>query len=123
MPKGSKPGERRGGRQKGTPNRKNASLIKAVEVSGITPLEYLLHVMRAPIPEDASALVQVALINQRFEAAKAAAPYVHPRLAAVQVSGEIEHQHVARMPAVEEGADTWAKRYAPTSLPAPSGRQ
>lgn len=86
--RGSKPGERRGGRKKGTQNKKNAAVIAAVEESGITPLDYMLNVMRAPIPEGVEPEVKVAMIGQRFEAAKAAAPYVHPRLTAVEHTGK-----------------------------------
>lgn len=55
---------------------------------GITPLEYMLRVMRDPIPETDEPLVKVHKLNQRFEAAKAAAPYVHPRLQSHEVSGK-----------------------------------
>lgn len=54
---------------------------------GITPLEYMLQVMRAE-PSDALDDRELAMaVNLRFEAAKAAAPYIHPRLAAVEHSG------------------------------------
>lgn len=49
--------------------------MRAAE-QGITPLEYLIHVMREGEDE-----------KLRFEAAKAAAPYVHPRLAAIEHTG------------------------------------
>lgn len=46
MPRGSKPGERRGGRQRGTPNKKtalrNAALAAAAANPEILPLEFLL---------------------------------------------------------------------------------
>jgi hypothetical protein len=50
MPKGSKPGERRGGRQRGTPNKK--TLLRNAEIKAIsgkpdlTPLDYFLGVMQ-----------------------------------------------------------------------------
>jgi hypothetical protein len=81
---GAKPGERRGGRQKGTPNKKNAATIAAIAKAGVTPLEYMLDVMRKPLPKDASAEVKASIVSMQFEAAKAAAPYVHPRLSAVE---------------------------------------
>lgn len=48
---------------------------------GLTPLDYMLSVLR---DEEADAAA-------RFEAAKAAAPYIHPRLSAIDanVKGEI----------------------------------
>ena len=45
---------------------------------GITPLDYMLQVMRDESAEPA----------KRLDAAKAAAPYVHPRLASVAVGNQ-----------------------------------
>jgi len=75
MPRGASPGERRGGRQRGTPNKRTQEQIARVRETGITPLEYLLQVMR---DEQSPAAL-------RLDAATRAAPYVHPRLAAVDV--------------------------------------
>ncbi len=67
---GRRPGA---GRPKGARNKKTAAVIAAIEASGTTPLDFMLDVMRNPaLP-----------ICDRFEAAKAAAPYVHPRLASL----------------------------------------
>ena len=71
-------GKKSGGRQKGTPNKATAQRQREVAASGEVPLEYLLKVMR---DEHAS-------LEARFEAAKAAAPYVHPKLASVEHAGE-----------------------------------
>lgn len=83
---GARPGS---GRKKGSPNKKTAALVAAVEASGITPLDYMLDLMR-----DGSQPPDI-----RFEAAKAAAPYVHPKLAAVEHTGKdgepIEHRVTA----------------------------
>ena len=54
---------------------------------GITPLEYMLQVMRTEPSADMDARDLLQAITMRFEAAKAAAPYIHPRLAAVEHSG------------------------------------
>lgn len=87
--RGSQPGERRGGRKKGVPNKRTAELVARVESSGLTPLDYLLQVMRDESLDRAT----------RVDAAKAAAPYVNPRLqpidpktgsAAIQFAGRIE---------------------------------
>jgi hypothetical protein len=66
MPRGSKPGERRGGRQKGTPNKSTA--LKKVALSAasadptITPLQFLLGVMRDPkAPTD----LRIRLLERR----------------------------------------------------------
>ena len=52
MPRGSRPGERRGGRQRGTPNKKtvlrNAAISAAAAGSNLSPLDLLLGLMREP---------------------------------------------------------------------------
>ena len=70
-----KGGKRLGaGRKKGVPNRASVAREAAVAASGLTPLEYMLRTMR-----DASKPLAL-----RLDMAKAAAPYVHPRLASVE---------------------------------------
>lgn len=67
-----------GGRAKGTPNKATANKAAAIAQSGKTPLDYMLGVMRnAKQPDDI-----------RLDAAKSAAPYVHPKLAAVEMTGQ-----------------------------------
>jgi hypothetical protein len=73
MPRGSKPGERRGGRQRGTPNKKtalrNAAIGAAVDPN-ISPRDFMLGLMRnCDLP-----------LADRFTAAQAALPLVHPKL-------------------------------------------
>src|SRR3972149_3492901 len=70
-------GKKTGGRQKGVPNKVTAARRQELTESGLTPLGYMLSLLR---DEQQSP-------DMRFEAAKAAARYVHPRLATVQVSG------------------------------------
>lgn len=55
-----------------------AERLAAIEASGATPLDYMLQVMRDDSVEPA----------KRLDAAKAAAPYVHPRLASVALGNE-----------------------------------
>jgi hypothetical protein len=92
-----------GGRKKGTPNKATAERQALVAATGKTPLEIMLEnarwaydkalkltaLLSGPNPpqgEEASALMQEILkfrdVAQRY--ASAAAPYVHPRLAAIQ---------------------------------------
>ena len=68
-------GKKTGGRRKGTPNRRSAKLRAEMAASGEMPLDHLLRVMRSPTESPA----------MRFQAAKAAAVYCHPQLAAVAV--------------------------------------
>jgi hypothetical protein len=70
-------GRKTGGRQKGSPNKATAAKAAAVAASGLTPLDYLLEVLR-----EANNPLAV-----RLEAAARAAPYVHPRLASVEHTG------------------------------------
>ncbi len=77
----------RGGKRSGA-GRKKGSVTKATvyrqemlaraAADGLTPLEFMLNVLRD----------EEKPFDDRFEAAKAAAPYVHPRLAAVEHSGD-----------------------------------
>jgi hypothetical protein len=73
MPRGSKPGERRGGRQRGTPNKKtalrNAAIGTAVDPN-ISPRDFMLGLMRN---------CDLPLVD-RFTAAQAALPLLHPKL-------------------------------------------
>jgi len=66
------------GRKAGSINKVSARKRAEIEASGLTPLDYMLTVMRS---EEAPA-------DRRDEMAKAAAPYVHPKLAAVEHSGK-----------------------------------
>lgn len=71
---GNRPGA---GRKAGTPNKASIERQKKVAATGITPLDYMLKVMRNPKADD----------SRRDEMAKAAAPYVHPKLASMQHTG------------------------------------
>jgi hypothetical protein len=73
MSRGSKPGERRGGRKKGTPNKKtvlkNALICAATASPNTSPLDFMLDLMRDP----------KAPTDLRLEMAVAAAPFVHSK--------------------------------------------
>lgn len=75
---GSAPGERRGGRAKGTKNKRTAAVEAAIAASGLTPLEYMLSVLNNA--ENSLAV--------RMDAAKGAAPYVHAKLSSIDVGGK-----------------------------------
>ena len=76
-------GRKTGGRQKGTPNKATTKQAEEIRKSGLTPLQYLMRIVRNPKKDEAV----------RIEAAKAAAPYVHPRLQAVEHSGDLTIKH------------------------------
>lgn len=46
-----------------------------------------------------------------------------PDLASMDHTGEVTHQHVARLPDVEPNSEEWLKKYAPRTLPSPQQRQ
>ena len=58
------------GRPPGALNKRTQDTVAQIEESGLTPLDYLLSVMRDTGKPD----------NERIDAAKAAAPFVHARL-------------------------------------------
>ena len=73
----SRGGKRAGaGRKKGEPNRRTVETQAMAQQTGITPLEYMLDVMRNSSDE-----------RMRMAAATAAAPYVHAKLSSVELSG------------------------------------
>lgn len=92
---------RKGGRQKGTPNKKTAAQIAAVRSSGITPLEFMLKTMRKRAPRNATPAQLAAHAALTQQAARDAAPYVHARLSAVQVSGGLKLNHESALDELE----------------------
>jgi hypothetical protein len=82
-------GARKGaGRKPGAATRKTREIADAATAEGITPLEFMLHVMRSEPIEGLEPQHQLKAQEMRFEAAKAAAPYMHPRLAAIEHTGK-----------------------------------
>lgn len=80
-------GARKGaGRKPGSATKKTREIAERAMADGVTPLEFMLAIMRDGAQHE-DPKVQVARDAMRFEAAKAAAPYIHPRLAAVEHSG------------------------------------
>ena len=83
MPRGSAPGERRGGRKPGTVNKATAIRVVAAR-QGLalaerferTPLDVILTAMAGGADAD-------QITDRQLQCAIAAAPYVHPKLSAV----------------------------------------
>lgn len=75
------------GRKKGTPNKASAKREAKLAKSGLMPLDYMLKVLREKSSTE----------EQKAWAAIAAAPYCHPKLAAIFKSGPgggpIPHEH------------------------------
>lgn len=125
MPRGGKrPGA---GRPKGAISKSTRAIKEAAEAGGVTPLEVMLTNMRFFHAEAETMLVKaaglkpgdeaVAAVKAIFstrhaaqECAKDAAPYLHPRLTAVEHSGgmKLEHQAVDAPP--KETREEWLAR-------------
>ncbi len=88
--RGSAKGERRGGRQRGTPNKRTRELARAqAEASekitaalGATAFEGDAHALLVSVYKDAAQPTEL-----RVTAAKAALPFEKPRLASTELSG------------------------------------
>jgi hypothetical protein len=75
MKGGKRPGA---GRKRGSKNTRTSELARKAAAEGITPLEYMLQRMRDETAEPA----------HRDDMAKAAAPYIHPKLANIEHTGK-----------------------------------
>jgi len=85
------------GRKKGSHGKLTKAVREKALQTGDSPLDVLLSIMRQPEPvREAGESVVTFLaryklwIEYRFEAAKAAAPYIHPRSQAVEPTGKAE---------------------------------
>jgi len=101
-------GFKTGGRQMGTPNRATSDMRMAIAESGETPLEYMIGVMRDETVEP----------SRRDDMARAAAPYLHPRLSAVSQVNETNTQFVIRAPAQMKSSEEWLAKHRPKSFDA-----
>jgi hypothetical protein len=83
---GSLPGERRGGRQKGTPNKRTearaAFQAGRLDVSGASPLDIILGAARAAWAEAhrTDGVIDLRMARVAADIAKDAAPYLHSKL-------------------------------------------
>jgi hypothetical protein len=77
-------GKRQGaGRKVGAITTRTRELADKALSQGISPLDYMLGILRNETETQAN----------RMWAAEKAAPYLHPKLAAVEHSGEVGHTH------------------------------
>lgn len=68
------------GRPKGRRSRKTEERLSKIESSGLTPLDYMLTILRDTEQDQAV----------RLDAAKSAAPYIHPKLATTVLKGDAD---------------------------------
>jgi hypothetical protein len=88
---GARPGA---GRKKGTLTKRTQEIVASAAAEGETPLEYMLRVMRTS--DDSKRKDAMAI---------AAAPFVHPRLAAVEHSGGMTMSYEDKLTALEQDLD------------------
>jgi hypothetical protein len=107
-------GKRTGaGRKAGAATKKTRAIADKAAAEGITPLEVMLRTMRTLLefsgmeafpPEE-----RLKMMLEASAVAKDAAPYVHPRLQAIEHSGGIEvrsaEQELAEMDEIEPPAE------------------
>ena len=75
----------------GAPNTESARIRDEIAFAGLTPLEFMLRVMRDEGADEA----------KRLDAAKAAAPYVHPRLNATTLDAKVGVSHEDWLDAIQ----------------------
>jgi hypothetical protein len=85
------------GRKRSGANRLDAEARQQAMKTGLTPLEFMLTILRNPANSDAV----------RMEAAKAAAPYVHARLAHIESQTALTVSFVARLPSPAASVEAW----------------
>lgn len=73
---GARPGS---GRKPGATNKRTVEMLETARANGIMPLDYLLSIMRNSKQEE----------DVRMDAAKAAAPYLHPKLSSVEMNAKV----------------------------------
>lgn len=103
---GARPGA---GRKAGSATKRTRQIADAAAAEGITPLEFMLRIMRSAPPDEATALEKATWLGMQFEAAKQAAPYVHPKLSSVSsqatVNGTMALRIVSEFPDADDVAD------------------
>jgi hypothetical protein len=78
MPRGAKLGERRGGRQKGTPNKRTIAVAEKLEALGCDPIQQMGQI----------AIDERVEVNVRVQVLKELCQYIAPKRKAVEVTGE-----------------------------------
>lgn len=76
-------GVKTGGRKKGSLNKATAQQRDEALAAGLTPLEYMLAVLRDTSQPS----------ERRDDMARAAAPYIHPKLTSVEGNLNLTHRH------------------------------
>ena len=106
-------GARQGaGRKPGSVNRRNAEVIAEAVEAGITPVEFMLGIMR---DEDADP-------KRREWAAEKAAPYLHPRPAPLERTVEIDLPDTSTVAGIDQALDIIIKAIGASELSPAEGQ-
>lgn len=107
------------GRKKGTRNKNITMQQLHAELmdSGISPIEYLMSIVRAPVPPALQAQIDKGNLSRdvinalmiwdarRLEAAKIAAPYCHAKVAPISADGDAIQPVTLHITGLSGGAD------------------
>lgn len=104
---GARPGA---GRPKGVPNKKTAAFLEGARAQGQLPHEFLLAVSRGEKFGN-----HEPTFLERIDAAKAAAQFYAPRLAATELSGEVTQRTISAEPMSD---DEWERQHGSGMAPA-----
>ena len=105
----SKGGARAGaGRKPGSKTALTRDAAERLAKEGKLPLEVMVETMRS-LWNDGKKL-------EACQIAEKAAPYMHPRLAAVEHSGELEVSRVVRVPDQSKTTAEWARTHVPAHM-------
>lgn len=85
MSRGAKPGERRGGRQKGTPNKATVSVQEKLDKIGLDPIESMARLVKDEMALGLECMDKTLVKDLLKELAQ----YVAPKRKAVEVAAEI----------------------------------
>lgn len=89
-------GFKTGGRKKGSVNKVTQIAREKIIASGLTPLEYMLGILRN----------SSSTKEERFAAAKEAAPYVHAKLSSIEGNLNVTHTHEDAIAELEAAVET-----------------
>lgn len=97
-------GLKTGGRKRGTPNKRTQEVVARLEKLKCDPIEGMAKIaMDVNNPPELRGRMYAEL-----------AQYVAPKRKAIEHSGEVSTNYVARMPEVSHTAEEWQKQHSPT---------
>ena len=105
MARGANPGERRGGRTRGTPNKRTLEVQERLQELGCDPIEGMVRIAKSAEKDG-----DKALAGQMY---KELAQYVAPKRKMLDVVSEQEVQHYVISDTPEMTSEEWVKRYKP----------